>query len=74
MYDVFYLKADLFSNDRNSVKKSLLVNARILFFYWHHPFSCISALLGLISRHSIYLSIPTRVVSPEHYLLKSPFW
>lgn len=39
MNDLFCLKSDLTSNYRNKVKKSLILNAHTLYFYWHQIYS-----------------------------------
>lgn len=78
MNDYFYLKAGLFSNDRNSVKKSFVFNARTPFFYrydvligtyFSHGFLSSLTLKSLSS-----LAIRARAFCPYHYLVNPPFW
>lgn len=75
MNDVYYLKAGSFSSGLNRVKKSLILNARILYFIWcHHYLRNVTSLFGFISKHSIKFFKQTRVLLPSHYLFKFPFW
>ena len=78
MNDYFYLKAGLFSNDRNSIKKSFVFNARTPFFYRYDALTGIYFPHGFSSsftlKSSSSLAIRARAFSPYHYLVNPPFW
>ena len=78
MNDYFYLKAGLFSNDRNSVKKSFVFNARTPFFYrydvptdTYFPYGFLSS---FTLKSSSGFAMRARAFFPYHYLVNPPFW
>ncbi len=78
MNDYFYLKAGLFSNYRNSVKKSLILNARTPFFYQYDVVKGICFSHGFLSsftlKSSSSFAMRARAFSPHHYQVNPPFW
>ncbi len=78
MNDNFYLKTGLFSNYRNSVKKSFIFNARTPFFYPYDIAKGICFSYGFLSsftlKSSSSLAMRARAFSPHHYLVNPPFW
>ncbi|MEO7344467.1 MAG: hypothetical protein ABIU85_06480, partial [Methylotenera sp.] len=82
MNDSFYFKTGLFSNYRNSVKKSFIPNARTPFFYQYdvvkgicfsHGFSPAFSFRSS-PKSSSSLAVRARAFSPYHYLVNPPFW